>query len=55
MPKVPQPAKTLESIITTLWNGENREDILAFLGDLNGAYLFDQVMKNDPDESQLRN
>ena len=49
MPKVPQPAKTPESISTTLWNGENREDILAFLGDLNGAYLFYQVMKNDPD------
>ena len=49
MPKVPQPAKTPESISPTLWNGENREDILAFLGDLNGAYLFYQVMKGDPD------
>ena len=49
MPKVPQPAKTPESISPTLWNGENREDILAFLGDLNGAYLFYKVMKNDPD------
>ena len=49
MPKVPQPAKPPESISPTLWNGENREDILAFLGDLNGAYLFYQVMKGDPD------
>merc|ERR1711934_354922 len=40
---------TPESISPTLWNGENREDILAFLGDLNGAYLFYKVMKNDPD------
>ena len=50
MSKVPQPAKTPERISQTLWNGKNREDILAFLGDLNGAYLFYQVMKNDPDK-----
>merc|ERR1711998_277830 len=37
------------SISPTLWNGENREDILAFLGDLNAAYLFYGVMKGDPD------
>jgi hypothetical protein len=49
MPKVPLPAKTPESISPTLWNGENREDILAFLGDLNAAYLFYKVMKGDPD------
>jgi len=34
MPKVPQLP---ESISPTLWNGENREEILAFLGDLNAA------------------
>ena len=35
--KVPKPDKTPESISPTLWNGENREEILAFLGDLNAA------------------
>ena len=49
MPKVPIPAQPPGSISPTLWNGENREDILAFLGDLNAAYLFYGVMKGDPD------
>ena len=37
MPKVPIPAQPPGSISATLWNGENREEILAFLGDLNAA------------------
>ena len=49
MPKVPIPTQPPGSISPTLWNGENREDILAFLGDLNAAYLFYGVMKGDPD------
>ena len=49
MPKVPIPAQPPGSISPTLWNGENRDNILAFLGDLNAAYLFYGVMKSDPD------
>ena len=49
MPKVPQPAKTPESISPTLWQNVNRRDILSFLSDHGGTYLFYSVMKNDPD------
>lgn len=49
MPKVPQPTKTPASISPALWQNDNREEILTFLGDHGGAYLFYQVMQNDPD------
>jgi len=49
MPKVPQPTKTPASISPSLWQNDNREEILTFLGDHGGAYLFYQVMQNDPD------
>ena len=44
MPKVPQPTKTPASISPALWQNDNREEILTFLGDHGGAYLFYQVM-----------
>ena len=44
-----QPAKTPASISPALWQNDNRKEILTFLGDLAGAYLFYQVMQNDPD------
>ena len=49
MPKVPQPTKTPASISPALWQNDNREEILTFLGDHGGAYLFYEVMQNDPD------
>ena len=49
MPKVPQPTKTPASISPALWQNDNREEILSFLGDHGGAYLFYEVMQNDPD------
>ena len=49
MPKVPQPEKTPESISPTLWQNVNRRDILSFLSDHGGTYLFYSVMKSDPD------
>jgi len=39
MPKVPQPTKTPASISPSLWQNDNREEILTFLGDHGGAYL----------------
>jgi hypothetical protein len=49
MPKVPLPTKIPESISPTLWQNVNRRDILSFLSDHGGTYLFYSVMKNDPD------
>jgi len=48
MSKVPQPTKPPASISPALWQNDNREEILTFLGDHDGAYLFYEVMKNDP-------
>merc|ERR1712025_952174 len=36
MPKVPQPTKTPASISPALWQNDNREEILTFLGDRQG-------------------
>ena len=52
MPKVPQPAKPPESISPQLWQSENRDAILEFLAEINGTFLFYQVMPNDPDEQE---
>ena len=52
MPKVPQPAKPPESISPLLWQSENRDAILEFLAEINGTFLFYQVMPNDPDEQE---
>ena len=49
MPKVSLPTKIPESISPTLWQNVNRRDILSFLSDHGGTYLFYSVMKNDPD------
>ena len=46
--KVPKPDKTPESISPTLWQNVNRRDILSFLDDHSGSYLFYKVMGNDP-------
>ena len=37
------------SISPALWQNDNREGILTFLGDHDGAYLLYQMMQNDPD------
>ena len=54
MPKVPKPDKTPESISPTLWQNVNRRDILSFLDDHSGSYLFYKVMGNDPDPDNSR-
>jgi len=54
MPKVPKPDKTPESISPTLWQNVNRRDILSFLDDHSGSYLFYKVMGNDPDPENSR-
>ena len=54
MPKVPKPDKTHESISPTLWQNVNRRDILSFLDDHSGSYLFYKVMGNDPDPENSR-
>ena len=45
MPKVPQPAKPPENISPQLWQSENRDAILEFLAEINGTFLFYQVVK----------
>jgi len=55
MPKVPKPDKTPESISPTLWQNVNRRDILSFLDDHSGSYLFYKVMGNDPNPDNSRN
>ena len=52
--KVPKPDKTPESISPTLWQNVNRRDILSFLDDHSGSYLFYKVMGNDPDPENSR-
>ena len=52
--KVPKPDKTPESISPTLWQNVNRRDILSFLDDHSGSYLFYKVMENDPDPENSR-
>ena len=54
MPKVPQPTKTPASISPALWQNDNREEILSFLGNHGGAYLFYEVMQNDPDHKSSK-
>ena len=52
--KVPKPDKPPESISPTLWQNVNRRDILSFLDDHSGSYLFYKVMGNDPDPENSR-
>jgi len=47
--KVPKPDQTPTSISPTHWQNVNRRDILSFLDDHSGSYLFYKVMGNDPD------
>ena len=52
--KVPKPDQTPTSISPTLWQNVNRRDILSFLDDHSGSYLFYKVMESDPDPETSR-